>query len=199
MEISAISKAELRNTVLLKRKYIPAERKTRWDQQILSRVRALRLDQKEHTPSGTVYCYISIRGEAGTAELIRYFKEKKLRVAVPRVSGREMDFYYIDSFSDLEPGGFGIPEPKSHCEKAQAFAAPVIVPGVAFSKRFERTGYGAGYYDKFFSREPNHGKIGICYDFQLVDAIEVEDYDIFMDRLITPTRSLKRQEEQRAD
>lgn len=190
--MSAISKAELRNTVLLKRKYIPTERKARWDQQILARVRSLRLDQKEHVPAGIVYCYISVRGETGTADLIRYFLEKKLRVAVPRVSGREMDFYYIESFSDLEPGGFGIPEPKAHCERAAASDAPVIVPGVAFSKRFERTGYGAGYYDKFFSREPDHEKIGICYDFQLVEAIAVEDYDRFMDRLITPTRSLKR-------
>lgn len=194
MGISAISKAELRKSVLLKRKHLQEEKKKRWDQQILSRVRALRLDLSEQTPAGTVYCYISVRGETGTAELIRYFLEKKLRVAVPRVCGKEMDFYYIESFSDLEPGGFGIPEPKATCEKAQVEDAPVIVPGVAFSREFDRTGYGAGYYDKFFAREPRHKKIAVCYDFQLVDAIETENHDVLMDCVITPTRSLVREE-----
>ena len=115
-----------------------------------------------------------------------------LKVAVPRVKGREMAFYYIDCFEDLEPGCFGIPEPKKSCMTAEETDAPVIVPGVAFSERFERTGYGAGYYDRFFEKEPQHRKIAICYDFQIAEAIAVDQYDVLMDQIITPGRELSR-------
>ena len=101
-------------------------------------------------------------------------------------------FYYIDCFEDLEPGCFGIPEPKKSCMTAEETDAPVIVPGVAFSERFERTGYGAGYYDRFFEKEPQHRKIAICYDFQIAEAIAVDQYDVLMDQIITPGRELSR-------
>ena len=89
-------------------------------------------------------------------------------------------------------GCFGIPEPKKSCMTAEETDAPVIVPGVAFSERFERTGYGAGYYDRFFEKEPQHRKIAICYDFQIAEAIAVDQYDVLMDQIITPGRELSR-------
>lgn len=192
MEKSAISKVEARKRVLEWRKGLEAERSADWDAQIKERLIGLDPLRREH--SDTVYCYISVRGETGTDELIRHFLERGFRVAVPRVRGKDMDFYYIERPEDLEPGGFGIPEPKHSCEKAECKSAPVVVPGVVFSERFERVGYGAGFYDRFFEREPEHEKIAICYDFQLVGAIAADEYDVSMDYVITPSKSLYRKE-----
>lgn len=187
MGISVTSKAELRKTILEQRTRLTEAEKKLWDQQILELVSSLKLESH-----GTVYCYISVRGETGTEGLIERYLKQGARVAVPRVKGRNMDFYYIRSLEDLEPGCFGIPEPSPKCELAAALQAPVIVPGVAFSERFERTGYGAGYYDRFFEREPFHRKAAVCYDFQLSPAIQSEPHDILMDDIITPTRFLQR-------
>ncbi|MEF9953853.1 MAG: 5-formyltetrahydrofolate cyclo-ligase [Clostridium sp.] len=192
MEKSAISKVELRTNILEQRKTLTIEDTGKWDAQIKARLLLLEPLAKEQT--NTIYCYISVRGETGTEELIRHYLADGFRVAVPRVKGKSMDFYYIKSYDDLKPGGFGIPEPDLSCEKADCETAPVIAPGVAFSRLFERTGYGAGYYDRFFEQEPNHEKIAICYHFQLVDAIAVEAHDIQMDYIVTSEECLCRKE-----
>ena len=187
METSVISKAELRKTILAERTRLTESETELWDRQILETLKSLNLERH-----GTVYCYISVRGETGTGQLIAWYLKQGARVAVPRVKGKTMDFYYIRSMEELEPGCFGIPEPSAQCEPASDSAAPVIVPGVAFSRRFERTGYGAGYYDRFFAREPRHEKIALCYDFQLTGALESEPHDVLMDRIVTPTSFLSR-------
>lgn len=189
MEKSVISKVKLRKQMLEQRKVLNSEEIIRWDSQVLQKLKTLGLEKNQ-----TLYCYISVRGETGTEEIIRSYLSSGIRVAVPRVKGKEMDFYYITDYNELKPGCFGIPEPDRSCEKAECKKAPVIVPGVAFSEQFERTGYGAGYYDRFFEKEPEHEKIAICYDFQLVNAIAVESHDILMDRVLTPTRSLCRKD-----
>lgn len=190
METSAISKIELRKEILESRKKLSVQTMMEWDHAALEQLKKLKLKEK----TSIIYCYISVRGETGTEAIIRYYLSLGLRIAVPRVKGKLMDFYYIHSYDDLKPGCFGIPEPDLSCEKAIDKKAPVIVPGVAFSEQYERVGYGAGFYDRFFEQEPEHEKIAVCYDFQLVKAIAVENHDILMDRVITPTKSLCRKE-----
>ena len=125
MGISVTSKADLRKKVLELRKNLTKEETDGWDQAICQKIKNLGLEKQY----GTIYCYISVRGETGTEALIRWYLEQGLKVAVPRVKGREMAFYYIDCFEDLEPGCFGIPEPKKSCMTAEETDAPVIVPG----------------------------------------------------------------------
>ena len=60
----------------------------------------------------------------------------------------------------------------------------VIVPGVAFDKKYNRMGYGKGYYDRFL-KDMTALKIGVCHSFQLVDEIPSEPHDIKMDMIVT--------------
>lgn len=83
-------------------------------------------------------------------------------------------------------------------QKGRRAGAPVIVPGVAFGQDFSRLGYGGGYYDRFFEREPDHRKIGICYEFQMETALPSEDFDVKMDVIATPDRCLAREENEYA-
>lgn len=188
MEKSGILKADIRKKVLDQRKQLTSEEMTLWDEKIKERVLTLSAFQKEQTD--TVYCYIGVRGESGTESLIRHFLSEGMRVAVPRVKGKLMDFYYIKSYEDLEPGIMNIPEPVASCKLAECTTAPVIVPGVGFSEQYERTGYGAGYYDKFFEKECKHLKAAICYDFQVVEKIATEPHDILMDYVLTPAKKI---------
>ena len=67
----------------------------------------------------------------------------------------------------------------------------VIFPGAAFDIEGNRIGYGKGYYDKYISKltyQPY--KIGICYDFQLLDEIPSDTHDIKLDKIITEHRTV---------
>ena len=51
-------------------------------------------------------------------------------------------------------------------------------------------GFGKGYYDRFLENT-NAVKIGLCYDFQLLDNIPKESHDIPMNYIITEKEILK--------
>ncbi len=182
METSVISKAEVRRRVLDRRKKLsPAESRT-WDEAIRHNVKSLITEGKQ-----TVYTYISVRGEAGTEKIIDWYLQCGFRVAVPRVIGKEIYFFYIRGIQDLEPGSFQIPEPLLSCEKAVCPDAPVLLPGVGFSRDGWRVGYGAGFYDRFLSREPEHDTIGLAYDFQIFSSISHWHLDRPVRRIVTPS------------
>ena len=64
----------------------------------------------------------------------------------------------------------------------------VLVPAVAFDIRKNRIGQGKGYYDRYFDRYPDALRIGVAYDFQIVDAFETGRHDKQMDFIVTNTQ-----------
>ena len=89
---------------------------------------------------------------------------------------------------ELVPGRFGIREPEPACiEMPLADLDLVLVPGVAFDAQGRRLGRGKGFYDRWLS-EFKGKKIGVAYDEQLIEAIPVEEQDVQMDFILTPTK-----------
>ena len=72
MGISVTSKADLRKKVLELRKNLTEEETAGWDQAICQKIKNLGLEKQY----GTIYCYISVRGETGTEALIRWYLER---------------------------------------------------------------------------------------------------------------------------
>ena len=60
----------------------------------------------------------------------------------------------------------------------------VVVPGSVFDRSGYRTGYGGGYYDRFLENT-DAIRVGVCFDFQLVDDVFPEEHDKRMDFIIT--------------
>ena len=54
----------------------------------------------------------------------------------------------------------------------------VLVPGIVFDKEGHRIGYGFGYYDKFLKKVPKAIKLGLTFDFQVIDKIPREMHDL---------------------
>ena len=55
-----------------------------------------------------------------------------------RVAGKEMEFYQIHSFEDLEKGAYGILEPKKECpvyEAGEGQTTLAILPGSVFDEK----------------------------------------------------------------
>ena len=98
--LSGLSKGELRSRILSARKALNGEERLVWDSRIRERLLAL----PEILEADTVYCYADVRNEAGTELLIRDLLSRGVRVALPRVEGKEMFFYYIGGPDDIEPG-----------------------------------------------------------------------------------------------
>ena len=132
----------------------------------------------------TIYGYLPYNQEVRTTPILEQALKDGKRVAVPKVYGDEMKFLYITDLECVPPGYCGIPEPVADEPVARDSAALVLMPGVAFDKDGHRIGYGGGFYDKFLAQEPNHLTVALCYDFQMVQDIPVEEFDIPVDLVL---------------
>lgn len=132
----------------------------------------------------TIYCYVSYKHEVDTWPFLAFSIAAGKRIAVPKVIGQEMKFFYITSLEELEPGYHGIFEPVTDIS-AEDEHALMIMPVAAFDEENNRIGYGGGYYDRYLKQHPAHQKIGLAFDFQKADCIPAEETDIKPDIIIT--------------
>ena len=132
-----------------------------------------------------LYGYMDLSWEAGTKEILERLWSTGVQVALPKVLGDTMEFFHVRSKDDLQEGTFHILEPKEHCQQICWPNAPVLVPGLAFSKDGKRLGKGGGYYDKLLSNEPDHRTIALCYEFQMTDEIPSEAHDQMVEIIVT--------------
>ncbi|MFH0885056.1 MAG: 5-formyltetrahydrofolate cyclo-ligase [Candidatus Micrarchaeota archaeon] len=133
----------------------------------------------------TIGFYIPKGNEVDTRPMIAAAIGLGKTVAAP-VTAHKMVFYPFESLDSLVPGKFGIPEPKTHGMKPIE-PELVVVPGVVFGLCMHRLGYGKGYYDSYLAHSFAY-RIGICYDFQVVDKLPRHDNDQRMDEIITEKR-----------
>lgn len=142
----------------------------------------------EFQKARNVLMYWSMPDELPTHDFVVKWSETK-QMLLPVVKDNDMLIKPFSSKKELQQGKYGIWEPdvqKEFFEKIDL----VIVPGIAFDKQKSRLGRGKGYYDKYLnSRELM--KIGICYDFQLLNEIPTDLFDVKMDKIITPSEIIE--------
>ncbi|MCG8410617.1 MAG: 5-formyltetrahydrofolate cyclo-ligase, partial [Bacteroidales bacterium] len=91
----------------------------------------------------------------------------------------------FESLNDLQKGEqFGINEPVGENYDSPEKIDLIIIPGVAFDSENNRLGRGKAYYDKLL-KQTKAFKLGICFDFQMVDKVPTDKYDIKMDRVVS--------------
>lgn len=129
----------------------------------------------------TIYGYLPYNQEVRTIPMLEQAIKDGKRIAVPKVFGDEMKFIYLDDLTKIEKGYCGIPEPIDDGPIADDPTALVLMPGLVFDPQGHRIGYGGGFYDKFLAAEPNHPTLALCYEFQMVDHLETEEFDVPVD------------------
>lgn len=132
-----------------------------------------------------IYVYIDCKNEVMTGEIMETALRMGKRIAAPRVYGQEMTFYEINSLDDLEPGYFGILEPKDGLDAVAHEDAFLVMPGVAFDQYKHRVGYGGGFYDRYLEKYPHLYKAALAFEFQMMEEVPVEPTDILPDVVIT--------------
>lgn len=135
-----------------------------------------------------ILIYHSLPDELSTISFLRKWNGRK-HFFLPRVNGVNLDLLpYIES--ELEKGAYDIEEPTGSNLADVEDIDLMIIPAVAFDRRGNRLGRGKGFYDRLLS-STKATKIGVGYEFQLMDELPSESHDVPMDMVITQYSYLK--------
>lgn len=142
------------------------------------------LASRAYREARCIYGYMPYNQEVRTTGMLEQALRDGKRLALPKVYGDRMDFIEVTDLSQVAKGYCGIPEPIHDEPLGTDETSLVLMPGMAFDREGHRMGYGGGFYDKFLEREPNHPTLALCYEFQLLDHLDVEAHDIPVDEVI---------------
>ncbi|MDA3838493.1 MAG: 5-formyltetrahydrofolate cyclo-ligase [Candidatus Delongbacteria bacterium] len=132
-----------------------------------------------------IFAYWAMDDEVDTRDFImKWYKEKT--IILPTIDSGDLILKKFTGMNSLKDGDlYAIPEPQGEPFEAFDQLDLAIVPGVAFDQLNNRMGRGKAYYDKILKKmKGNTFLIGICYDFQFIDKVPVEEHDITMDEVI---------------
>ena len=175
-----MNKQELRRAIRERKRAMTAE-----EIEARSAVLAEKFAQSDaYKAAKTIYGYLPYNQEVRTVPMLARALAEGKKVAVPKVYGDEMKFIYLDDLTQVAKGYAGIPEPIADGPVARDETALVLMPGLAFDREGRRIGYGGGFYDKFLAREPHHPTLALCYDFQMQEHLETQEFDIPVDTVL---------------
>lgn len=168
------AKKDIRKEMLSMRKSMDKGEVERLSKKICAIVQVLDIYKKARD----ICLYMPVNNEADVSYLIEAASLDGKRVWMPKVNGKEMDFFLYDEDTEMEKGTFGIPEPKSNTKLSPDEYTLVIMPGAAFSVKYERIGYGGGYYDRFLKKYPECKTAAVCFGFQILSELPSEKHDV---------------------
>ncbi len=116
--------------------------------------------------------------------------KKTALVPVTDANSGEITPCIITKDTEFERGAFSVLEPKAKLEADMTKTDVVLVPGIAFDKCGGRVGFGKGCYDRLLENS-DAVFVGVCFDFQISDEIELEETDAKMDFLISESGLLR--------
>ncbi|MGH6636868.1 MAG: 5-formyltetrahydrofolate cyclo-ligase [Gammaproteobacteria bacterium] len=183
----AREKSTLRGKMKQRRQALSADQRTLFSRRIAERVFKL----LELGRAAVVFVYLSHKDEVATHSIVdRLWAEGKI-VLVPRIiDSTRMAACSFPGWDKLIKGPLGILYPSDSKEHF----APVdvaLTPGLAFSTTGARLGFGAGYYDRWFSTYGAHVKIGLSFESQLLLALPTDQTDVPMDLIVTEKRCIR--------
>ncbi|CAA7600720.1 5-Formyltetrahydrofolate cyclo-ligase [Acididesulfobacillus acetoxydans] len=179
-------KKEVRTLALNRRAALSENERRLKSRQIQSLVAAL----PEYKQARTVMLFLNFRDEAETTGLAAQTLAEGKGLVLPRCApgGLLIPAFIHDLDQDVEPGTWGIREPKKDClrEANPESVDFVLVPGAAFDRQGNRLGYGGGYYDRFFARlRPMAARVAIGFAVQVLPEVPVDEHDQKIDILVT--------------
>lgn len=113
--------------------------------------------QPEFIEARAIGIYVSFRHEVETISLIKEIINNKI-VCVPKISGKQMDFYQINSINELKTSNFGILEPNNSHPVTKDNLDLLIVPMIyeSISEMFPAFYSGLGEIGVFVKENFNY-------------------------------------------
>jgi len=144
-------------------------------------------------------------GEIDLTSFITWCWQQDKHVYLPVVHPTEIgQLVFVEYKVDtkMESNRYGIKEPKleiQHTQFINACASTeldiVFTPLVAFDQHGNRIGMGGGYYDRlltpWFEKQIGPYPIGLAHDCQYVDILPIQNWDVPLPEIITPTHHFR--------
>lgn len=140
-----------------------------------------------------IAAYISINHEINPNRIIEKIWESHKRCYLPVLQKKQLAFSVYKRESPLKNNRLNIPEPPLLPELSinSHDLDLVLVPLLGFTVKGYRLGMGGGFYDRTFSflLEENRSikpyLIGLGYEWQKLEAFEIEEWDVPLNAIIT--------------
>lgn len=147
----------------------------------------------------TVSLFLSFDGELNTRPLIERLWQAGKSVYLPVLhpfSRGNLLFLRYSAESEMVLNHFGIEEPRLNVQQVLPVSRLDIIftPLVAFDATGQRLGMGGGFYDRTlqdwesaYAQQCGPYPIGLAHDCQRVDALLVQEWDVPLPEIITPS------------
>ncbi len=184
MSVNAgLTKQKIRSKIFLKLK----RQKEEEERQKSSLIKEKLLRTKVYKKAKVLMCYIALKGEVDTQEMIKQAKKTGKIVTVPVCKKAKATLMpcILDENAGLKKGPYGVIEPAVEQYVCLDDIDLVIVPGVAFDKKGNRLGRGKGFYDRFLNRLSRRtATIGLAFDFQILPSLPASSHDAKVSKVI---------------
>ncbi len=188
--MTIISKQELRQMLLIKRREVNAAERQITGQQAARLFIATELFQK----SQHIACYYPLSDEFNCLPIIQAIWDANKKCYLPRAKpDKTLDFVRYQANMTLQPNRYQILEPTDVDKIALDELDIVLFPLVGFDNQGNRLGMGSGYYDRTFEIMQNVNSkkcylIGLAYELQEVPALPQDPWDVALDGVLTEER-----------
>lgn len=187
-------KQVLRQSIIAAREKLPAAERSRLSRAVVRSI----CDLPDYRQAATVLGYLNFGAELEAELWVRQALADGKQVLLPRVNraSKHLDIYKIqDLHQDVVPGTWGICEPVvDRCIKQEALGTVdfILLPGVAFTRKGVRLGYGGGFYDKLLAQMPHQPTlVAGAFALQVVQEIPREKTDRNVGWLVTEAETIR--------
>lgn len=164
-----------------RRSLLPDERDAQ-SRRIIDRL----LTNSVFTNAKNIFCYLSRDDEVSTGDFITEALKTK-QIFLPKICDDLLVPTRFTGETNLVKGLYGILEPQCPVMPSESLEIDLILlPGVAFDTEGNRLGMGKGYYDRYLKTIPAVTTVGLAFDFQVVDKVPTDDYDVPVSFVVTP-------------
>ncbi|NCC50466.1 MAG: 5-formyltetrahydrofolate cyclo-ligase [Spartobacteria bacterium] len=174
-------KARLRKRVQARRKACSAL----WIQEQSLLLQRRLLSMPEFQQAQMIASYMALPYEVQTDLLHRACFQQGVSVVVPCGQGAGYAWARLEEETRLTVRGAGVREPLRPAWAPGVQPDIILVPVVAVDNTGHRLGHGGGHYDRLLAQTPGF-KLALAFDFQCIDTIPDESWDINMDAVVTP-------------
>lgn len=183
--VNKMTKQEIRRNIKIKRTNLTQEEVEVYSNIIFQKT--IKLLQEYNYKD--FFVYKDFKNEVSTKKIIDYLLVNDKKVYLPVINKDYLKTVQISNKTKYLINSYGIEEPIGHNSNINNFVC--IMPLLAIDQNGNRIGFGKGYYDKFLQNK-NCIKIGLCYDFQIIDNIKSDTHDVPLDIIISEKRIINR-------
>lgn len=181
----ALSKHDIRQYCRQIREKLSTEQVASYSQQICHFI----LQQPIFQESEHIGLFMPMPKEVQLQSLLKLPKQFYLPVVQPNM---HLHFHAYLPNTPLIKNKWGIDEPSQTLPKMDIQHLEIIfLPMLAYNQHGYRLGMGKGCFDRTLSTKQHGFLIGVAFDIQQFDGLNIEPHDIPMDMIITEKRVLE--------